>query len=590
MLLGPLFHVEMVTVARRRRYFFLRALYGTVALLMLWAAYTQIRHYSTSGRNTTSIQQGAQLANAFFMSFSWLQMIVIMVIGPALAVGTIASERERRTIEYLFTTDLSNSEIILGKLVARLCLLGQILLVGLPILFIFRLLGGIPAQLLMVTFLMAASASLLIASLSICISVWSERTRDATIRVYLILGAFTFLPTILQAVLRRWTVNNAFWNATAAPVLNFCIAINPFWGLGTAIGNTNAVGSGLDMQSVWMTIAKQVLVSLAAISLAIFAVRRVHLKESTKAAQTALKATRRRRFNFRFPTWKRPLGDNPMIWKEVFAHTATTKLGIAGRIAAGLILLTAFGIMMTSVYSHFAYPSSYSFGSYHANMLSLSGMLGTGILLLLAARASGLMTSEKESDCWLSLIATSLTGKEIIRGKMWGNFYSMRWPFLLLVSNWVIGVLLAPSYLLAALATLATFLLMAFYVTNLGLLFSLKSQTTMRAMGATLGTLLFTGGGYMFCCCMVGVGSSGGGDDFMIFLAGVIPFLLSFPTIIFLEFSPARSLGETGMPIAYGLGIIGYLIAAICLHTTMARNFDHQAGRTTRGPDGSNAR
>ena len=56
------------------------------------------------------------------------------------------------------------------------------------------------------------------------------------------------------------------------------------------------------------------------------------------------------------------------------------------------------------------------------------------LLLLLAARASGLVTYEKERDCWHSLVATPLTGREIMRGKMWGNLYSIRWPLLVLTA------------------------------------------------------------------------------------------------------------------------------------------------------------
>jgi len=188
MLLGPLFRVEMVTVARRRRYFVLRVVYGLLALFILWVSYTNLRSFAAGGAESISIRQGAHLATEFFVAFSWLQIIAILAVGPALSVGTISIERERRTIEYLFTTDLSNAEIVLGKLAARLCLLGQLLLVGLPILFLFRLLGGIPAQLLVVTFLFAASSSLLISTVSICVSVWSERARDATVRVYLLLA------------------------------------------------------------------------------------------------------------------------------------------------------------------------------------------------------------------------------------------------------------------------------------------------------------------------------------------------------------------------------------------------------------------
>jgi len=579
MLLGPLFLVEMVTVARRRRYFVLRVVYGALALFILWATYASVQNFATGGSNTVSIQQGATLATRFFVSFSWLQILTVLAVGPALAVGTIATERERRTIEYLLTTDLSNAEIVLGKLVARLCLFGQLLLVGLPILFLFRLLGGIPAQLLMVTFLFAASTSLLIAALSICVSVWSERARDAIVRVYLLLTAMIFLPLIIHSFtfVGRGPFNGVIWTNLCQPVLDFCMDINPIWILATAMGSQSALGAGLDTSFVWHTVSRQFLVSIIAILWATFAVRRVHLKESTKAA------ARRRLWSL--PKWRRPLGCDAILWKEVFAGTATTRLGILGKVSIGLILITICSFTVYALNETLAGNFSNQRGRFHEYLMVLTYLLGTGVLLMLAARASGLVTSEKERDCWLSLLSTPLSGREIIRGKLWGNLYSSRWSLVVLAVHWGVGVLLEPGFLLAALATLATFLLYAWYVTNLGLFFSLSSQTTLRAMGATLGTLLFTGGGYMFCCCMVAQGTGSSESDLALFLAPCIPFQIAFPTLAYLETARSYSMMDENMPIAYTLGTIGYLVVGAVLYWYMTAKFNRLAGRTEELPE-----
>lgn len=579
MLLGPIFRVEMVCAARRRRYFVLRVIYGLFALFLLWACYTSLYAYSNSWQDGISIQQGAELGAAFFYSFSWLQALAVLAVGPAMAVGTIATERERRTIEYLFTTDLSNAEIVLGKLSARLCLLGQLLLVGLPILFLFRFLGGIPAKLLVVTFVFAGSTGLLVTSLSICVSVWSERARDATVRVYLLLGVLTILPMILtmSAMSGSGPFRGALWESLGQPVTDFCTSINPLWSLSYALGNRGALGASLDMSLIWHTVGRQLLVSFAAILLATFAVRRVHLKETTKAA-----SSERQRRRWRLPRWRRPLGSDAMLWKEMFAGTASTKLGFVGWAALAIILTTVCGFTLYALADTLFQSRWSGHKDFFEYLYVLTGMLGSGVLLLLAARAAGLITSEKERDCWLSLLSTPLTGREIIRSKMWGNLYSARWPMLILAAHWALGVMLRPDYILAALATLVTFLLAAWYVTNLGLCFSLTSQTTMRAIGATLGTLIFTSGGYLFCCCIVlrtGVSSN---SELMLILAPCIPFLLMFPSLLYVETlrDSYFSLLDTGAEAAYCIGMIGYLIAGICLNQYMATNFNRVAGRT----------
>ncbi|MCG8449468.1 MAG: ABC transporter permease subunit [Pirellulales bacterium] len=575
MLLGPIFRVELVTVARRRRYFFLRLLYGLVILFVLWACYENMGSGFWHGQQQSSIQQAAKLAAAFFLSFSWLQMLAILAVGPAMAVGTLATERERRTIEYLFTTDLANHEIVLGKLCARLALLGQLVLVGLPVLFIFRLLGGIPANLLVATFLLAASTAVLLASFSVCISVWSPRARDATVRVYLVLAALLFLPMLFHSSSGLGLFASQFWQNYGVSVVDACLTINPMWTLGNAIANSQALGAGLDMSTVYRSVGYQFLVSVAATLLATAAVRRVHLRDSSSGSPK-----NSRTWSFRLPRWRPRLGNHPMLWKEMFAGTAVTKLGFVGFVAMALILLTVAGFTIYFFLDSAFNASSWKRDNFFEYLVGLTGCLGTGMLLLLAARASGLFTQEKERDCWMSLLATPLTAEEIVRGKMFGNLYSMRWSFFVLLSCWGLGLLLEPDYIVTILVLSAVFLLIAWYVTNVGLLFSLRSKTTLRAMGSALGTLIFTGGGYLFCCCVVMASSRSGDAEIM--LAACIPFLIALPALAYAE----SHVWQNEILFAFGLGVVGYFILAVLLYWLLTRQFDQFAGRSNTGPEG----
>ena len=391
------------------------------------------------------------------------------------------------------------------------------------------------------------------------------------------LGVLIFLPIILQVSAGWGPFRGAAWNALGKPIVDFCISINPLWSLNRAIGDPNAIGVRLDMVAIWQTLSQQLLVSVLASLLAVFAIRRVHLRETTEAARREQSPR-----SWRLPRWKRRLEGDPMIWKEIFAGSAVTKLGRVGQISIALILLTVCAFTVQFLVVHF---SNIGEGIFHWYLMGLTGYLGTGILLILAARAAGLVTSEKERDCWSSLLATPLSGQEIVRGKMWGNLYSLRWPLLILIVNWALGVLVAPAFLWASVGLLITFLLMAWYVTNLGLCFSLSSLTTLRSMGATLGTLLITGGGYMFCCCMVVASSaSNPGDFMMLFLAPCIPFLSIFPVVAYMEYvQDSGGMMEDGMGIAYGLGVVGYLVVANGLYVYMSSNFDRLAGRTDDG-------
>src|SRR5262249_11389954 len=62
------------------------------------------------------------------------------------------------------------------------------------------------------------------------------------------------------------------------------------------------------------------------------------------------------------------------------------------------------------------------------------------VLVVAGAAAEGLIT-ERERDTWPGLLATPLTGTEILRAKMLGAFWKAREVILWIVASWVAAVL-----------------------------------------------------------------------------------------------------------------------------------------------------
>ena len=135
---GPILAVELVTTSRRTRYFVLRVIYAAALFFALW-----FTHQETLGSSSGDINSIARFTAAFFGAFGVMQLMAVLLIGPALAAGTIAQERERRTMEYLYATPLSNLEIVIGKLGGRVLQILYLVLSGVPVLALAMLLGGI---------------------------------------------------------------------------------------------------------------------------------------------------------------------------------------------------------------------------------------------------------------------------------------------------------------------------------------------------------------------------------------------------------------------------------------------------------------
>ena len=103
----------------------------------------------------------AALGESFFIAVAGTQLTLVLLIAPAATAGVICLNRARGTLSHLLMTDLSNAEIVLGKLAARLVPVLGLVGCTLPLLGILTLLGGIDPNALFGAFLVTLGVALL---------------------------------------------------------------------------------------------------------------------------------------------------------------------------------------------------------------------------------------------------------------------------------------------------------------------------------------------------------------------------------------------------------------------------------------------
>jgi len=561
--LGPIFTVDLVTSARRPRYFLLRVIYGLVLLSFLWICYFQAFH--SGWRNLTAVQQAAEFAGQFFVAFSVIQLVTVLLVGPAMSAATIASEREYRTIEYLFATDLTNSEIILSKLVARLLHIGSLIVVGLPVLAIAMLMGGIDPEGLVMMFVITLSTMVAVAALGMAISVSSPRVRDALGRIYVILFALVLLPSVvigpcLSAIGLTANTGNFHYLLGAAQDANqLFLDANPlaiFFKAVVRPAFLRGVWQARWEPVLWMTLYQSVFSALL-VAYSLWGVRRVHLASAGKTPGKG---------KFRFRLWPRPgIGNFPMIWKESLAGESGGNLGLLGRIAATLIVLS---ILLPTIWM-FAFIDDKD--QFRGMSVGMSTLLACGGLLVVGARAASSITGERERDTWITLLSTPIESNEIISSKIVGSIWANRAVTIVLAMIWLMQILRDPLAIVSVVLTIGSLAIALTFVSALGTFYSLSLRTTARAIGATLGTLLALSGGYLMCCMPMMIGDGG-----ELMLAPCIPFLLAFAGMTIRE-SPSHEPPE--LILAYVFGNLGYLIAAVVLWTTTIARLERGGSR-----------
>ena len=513
---GPLFALEMVTSARRTRYFIVRVLYAAVLFFALFCTYLSFN--GIHGLSERALI--AAFAWSFFGVFSWLQLLAVAAIGPAMAAGSIAQERERRTIEYLFASTLSNAEIVLGKLLARLMHVGYLVLAGMPILFIAMLMGGIAPEAIVLLTIVTLSTALTVSIISITVSVWSARAREAVMRAYLVIIVLLVLPPMMLAMSGTW-----FYDTVLDPINEQLLLANPFYTLGHMLVTASSANTAMAWDAMLTLLRNQAVVCVFGITASTLAVRRVHLRASGSVPKK-----RRRRFHLFRPA----MGDRPMLWKEIVAEPAASRSGAVGRIAVMLIL---FGILAPTAWVFFTTLTSLYARSDYSQYLQyctlMGALVGCGGLLLIAARAAGSITSEKERDCWVPLIEHALgtprdrPGQD--RGKYMGRTGHIHRAGHYLGTGRDTRSRLCHCHRVYD-GNIADFGPVCQRVGRV--VFALVPHVD-AGHGRNLGHRTVRGRLYLFCCMPIFIGGRGSGNDFEIMLSGCVPFLLWFPGRVF---------------------------------------------------------
>ena len=128
------------------------------------------------------------------MVFLLIQSVAVLAITPVYLSGVIAEEKERGTLLLLFGSHLTDREIVLGKLFARLAHLGSVFLTGFPILLLVGLFGSSRnLALLLPSFVITGITLLSAASISMLCSVLCRNSMNALMASYGLLLVFNLL-------------------------------------------------------------------------------------------------------------------------------------------------------------------------------------------------------------------------------------------------------------------------------------------------------------------------------------------------------------------------------------------------------------
>lgn len=140
---------------------------------------------------TSTPEEARRLVNLFLLG----QFVLISLMAPSFAAGSITGEKERKTYEMLLASPMRPGAIVLGKLLASLVHLAVLLVATLPIVMLCLLLGGVHVAELSATYVGMAAAVVTFGMISLACSSYFGRTAAALVVSYSFI-----LPLVLAAV------------------------------------------------------------------------------------------------------------------------------------------------------------------------------------------------------------------------------------------------------------------------------------------------------------------------------------------------------------------------------------------------------
>ena len=496
MIVGPVFTREAVVAPRRTRHYIMRVVYGVSLLLLICTAW-MIVNGTQVVRNVGDM---ARFGTILFQILAPLQLAVILFLSAIQTASSVAVEKDKQTLILLLMSRLSNSELVLGKLLSSLLGIGVMLMTGLPIFMLIVLFGGTSFEQVGWTFTVTLVTALAAGSIGATVGFWREKTFQTLALVALtivfwlgtaeaiglmrgdvlgfssarIAGALNPLRAVLAA--SQPNVSD-LWPTTVMPFLLFAglmtFALCSVSILRVRKWNPSRdvrVGQQVETTSDVDLFTGQVLVDEQGSP----------IKDSATAQETVARKTQNTR-----KVW-----DNPVLWREMCTWAYGRKvvfIRIAYWLLAAFVFLSIYNLVDSGEALRTTTKSAVTID---VTTRPLAPFMLVSLVMINALAVTSI-TNERDGRALDLLRVTDLSPKEFLFGKLFGVSYValdlILLPVLICGYVWYSGVVGTENLVYLLLG----WLFLVAFVVVLGLHTGMSYANSRQAIAVSLGTVFF---------------------------------------------------------------------------------------------------
>jgi ABC-type transport system involved in multi-copper enzyme maturation permease subunit len=465
--LGPVFAFEWIALSRRWQWYALRSIFAGLLLAALFVILTR----PNVARAGMTFRELARLGETFYIAVIGTQLTLVLLAAPAATAGSICLDRASGKLTHMLVTDLSDPEIVLGKLASRLVPVLGLVACALPLLAILTLLGGVDPDALLGGFLVTIGVAVLGCSLALAFSLWAKRTHEALLATYAVWGIWLVGRPFVTLV------NSSYgWSLTVPPRIAdpYFLAFSPYWN-----------PSSVSIEDYFWFLAITTGIAALLTAAAVLRLRAV----CTRVIVAKPKSLRGRleRLNARLDPTRHlpgpPIDFNPVLWREWHRSRPSRW----GQVVGGLFLA---GAVTASICAIVAPRSTYA-------MAWVNGLQVAIGMLLLSVTASTSLSEERARGSLDVLMATTLSTRQIVLGKWLGTFRLVPSLAILPVIVVLCGDPSKSYYVPTVLLTLAFVFACGAAITGLGLAMATWCARLGRAVALTVSCYVLVTVGWM---------------------------------------------------------------------------------------------
>jgi len=536
--------------------------------ILLWTAWQTLIGW----QDIREVGVLARFGNILYWMFAMLQLTLVLFFAPLFTAAAVSYEKDRRTFTLLLMTDLSDLEIVLGKLVAGLLNILTILGASIGLLSLCVFFGGISFGQVINLFAVTMASGMAGGALGLLIALWRDRTFQSIsltilMVVFSVAGVEAFAlayPTLefmgvpLVEVLNPYRAMLAVLYPPSDQLtrvvrasslvyitvrMTFAAALVAFgtwklrkWNPGYNEPREDREDTEVEaVESLIEVDEEPALASVGVGSSVTTAVghskNRVSDRSKTISAASSLTGSEvaggqgepgpttglhvPRRTHRRIAPQAKPYRhpwSNPILWRELMTRAYGAKPLI---IKGCYVLLFALGMGLF-----------FNLGQGLENPLGTGLCLipiGLAILSLILINAQGVtaLTSERDTGALDLLLVTELSPKEFIYGKLYGALYNSKemiaLPVLTAIAMAGLGMMTGENLVLF----LIDFLLLCHFAAMLGLHAAITYTSSRTAVANSLGTIFFLMLGILLCSFLIVLSNGEFGRQllsFMIFI------------------------------------------------------------------------